>query len=307
MFSNRRAGGKAAGLAVVAVFLLAACGGDDSRVADAPGDCPSAPIPIVVSVSQWADIVRSLAGDCGQVTTIISGTSVDPHDYEPVPADLAAFGDAHLVVVNGLGYDAWAVKAIDSVGQKAAVVDAGKVLGKSSGDNPHVWYGPDFVSAVADAVTTQLETLAPSASSYFEARSAAWTAAMQPYYDEVSELGATIAGSKAYAATEPVFDYMAQALGLTDKTPRGFARSAANGSEAAPGDIRDFESVLHDGAVDILVFNTQTKGSLPSQLRSAANAAHIPVVEVTEAPPTGDTFVSWQVGQLQSLRKAITG
>ncbi len=289
-----------------AILVLTACGAAGSG-AGVPGDCPTEPIPIVVSVSQWADIVRSLAGDCGQVTTIISGTSVDPHDYEPVPGDLAAFGHAHLVVVNGLGYDAWAVKAIDSAGEKAAVVDAGKVIGKSAGDNPHLWYGPDFVSAVAHAVTTQLETLAPSASSYFEARSAAWSAAMQPYYDEVSELGATIAGSKAYAATEPVFDYMAQALGLTDKTPRGFARAAANGSEAAPGDIRDFESVLHDGAVDVLVFNTQTKGSLPSQLRSAANAAHIPVVDVTEAPPTGDTFVSWQVGQLESLRKAVGG
>ncbi len=104
---------------------------------------------MVVSVGQWGDIVGDLAGACGKVTTIISGTSVDPHDYEPTPSDLAAFTDADLVVVNGLGYDAWASRAVDAAGCEAAVVDAGEVVGKSKGDNPHLWYGPDFVSAVA--------------------------------------------------------------------------------------------------------------------------------------------------------------
>ena len=288
------------------VLLFAACGDDSSSTA-APGDCPIEPMAIVVSVGQWGDIVSDLAGDCGRVTTIISGTSVDPHEYEPVPADLAAFTDARLVVVNGLGYDAWADKAAHASSSKPAVVDAGEVVGKSAGDNPHLWYSPDFVSAMAGAVTAELRTLAPDAGSYFEQRAKAWRASMQPYFNEVSDLRAAIADAKSYAATEPVFDYMAQAVGLVDKTPSGFARSAANEIDPSPGDIRDFDGALSGGSVDVLIYNTQTQGAVPSQLRSAAKAAGVPIVDVTESPPADSTFVSWQVAQLKALGQAVAG
>ena len=295
----------APGLAIA--VLLAACGGPGGGGAATPGDCPIEPLRIVVSVSQWGDIVSDLAGDCGQVTTIIRGTSVDPHDYEPVPADLAAFTDARLVVLNGLGYDAWAEKALDAQSPKPAVVDAGEVAGKSPGDNPHLWYGPNFVSSMAGAVTAELETIAPDATSYFEQKATAWRASMQPYFDEVSKLRAAVAGAKSYAATEPVFDYMAQAVGLVDKTPTGFGRAAANEVDPSPGDIRDFEVALTDGSADVLIYNTQTQGAVPAQLHSAAKAAGVPIVDVTESPPTDATFVTWQVMQLKALGHALAG
>jgi zinc/manganese transport system substrate-binding protein len=258
-----------------------------------------------VSVGQWGDIVGDLAGACGTVTTIISGTSVDPHDFEPTPADLAAFSDADLVVVNGLGYDAWAARAVDAGGSDAAVVDAGEVAGKSEGDNPHLWYAPDVVSAVADAVTGELDTLAPGAKASFDEQGRVWHTAMQPYYDEVAELGAAVAGDVTYGATEPVFSYMAQALGLADETPKGFARAAANGVDPGPGDLHDFLAAIGDGSIDLLVVNTQTEGAIPDQVRQSAESAGVPVVEVTEAPPDGTTFASWQLGQLRALANAV--
>ena len=159
-----RRGAAAAVAGVVGVLVLGACasGGADAN-ADTVGDCPGGRIPIVVTVDQWGDLVGRLAGACGDVTTIVSGTTGDPHDYEPTPADLAAFGDAELVVVNGLGYDAWADKALDALGHRPAVVDAGEVAGRDDGDNPHLWYDQATVRAAADAVTEELTALRPRA------------------------------------------------------------------------------------------------------------------------------------------------
>jgi zinc/manganese transport system substrate-binding protein len=302
MFPNWRT---ASAVALAASLLVTACG-DDSGGTAPRGDCPIEPVRIVVSVSQWGDIVNDLAGDCGQVTTVISGTSVDPHDFEPTPADLAAFDDARLVVVNGLGYDAWAEKAADASSSQPAVVNAGDVVGKSEGDNPHLWYGPDFVTATADTITAELQALAPNAGSYFEQRATAWRTSMQPYFDEVENLRSAI-GAKSYAATEPVFDYMAQAVGLVDETPTGFTRSAANEIDPSPADIHDFQVALTDGSVDVLVYNTQTEGAVPTQLRSTAESAGVPIVDVTESPPPDSSFVSWQVGQLTALAQALGG
>ncbi len=301
MFSKWRQTGSV--LAIAVTLALAACGGSGGAAA-AVGDCPVEPVRVVVSVGQWGDIVGDLAGSCGDVTTIISGTSVDPHDFEPTPADLAAFSDADLIVVNGLGYDAWATKAADAAESKS-LVDAGVVVGKTNGDNPHLWYGPDFVSAVADAVTAQLDALAPNAAGYFDDRSAAWHSAMRPYYDEVAALGADIAGDVTYGATEPVFDYMARAVGLVDATPKGYQRAASNEVDPAPGDLHEFLTAIDDGTVDLIVVNTQTSGAVPDQLRSAAESAGLPVVEVTEAPPTDTTFAAWQLGQFDALARAV--
>jgi zinc/manganese transport system substrate-binding protein len=112
---------------------------------------------------------------------------------------------------------------------------------------------------------------------------------------------------RSFAATEPVFDLLAGALGLADATPAGYAAAAANESDPAPGDIAAFAGLLERHGVDVLVYNRQTAGSVPEQLRAAAEAAGVPVVEVTETlPPGGPSFVSWQVDQLGRLDGALS-
>ncbi len=101
------------GLAVVAfaavVGMLGTAGCSSAGTdAEPRGECPVAPVRVVVTVDQWGDIAEQLAGDCADVTTIIAGSGGDPHEFEPPPSDNATFGRADLVVVNGLGYDSWA-------------------------------------------------------------------------------------------------------------------------------------------------------------------------------------------------------
>jgi zinc/manganese transport system substrate-binding protein len=297
-------------MTVIAALGLASYGLFDATsasatAAKAKSACPAAPLPIVVSVDQWGDIVKQLAGDCGKVTTIFKSSSADPHDYEPKPADTAKFEGAKLVVVNGLDYDPWADKAVAALDSKPSVVNGGKVIGLKNGDNPHIWYGPEFVDKIADATTKAMKNIQPKAATYLDQRNAAWHASMKPYEDEIAKIK-PLASGKTYGATEGIFDYMAQALGLVDNTPSGFAKATANESDPGPGDVNDFQQSLTDHKIDVLVYNTQTEGSIPQQVRSTATDAKIPIVDVTESvPPKFDTFESWQLSQLKSLATAL--
>lgn len=298
------------GCAVVAGALaFASCSsseGSSPTTVDAP-PCPTDAVEVVVTVNQWADVVRHLGGACTEVTTIIDGVDVDPHEFEPSPADSARFTSADLVVMNGLGYDAWAERAVDTVSPRPPVVDAGRVVGREDGDNPHLWYSPDAVEQVADAVTTELQQLLPDATSYLADQAAAWEEEMAPYRDEIASLRTTATG-KTYAATESVFDDMAAAVGLTDRTPSGYRSAALNESDPSPADVNAFEQLLRDRGVDVLVVNTQTEGSIPEQIRGVAEAAGVAVVEVTEGVPAGSSsFVDWQVTQLRALHQALGG
>jgi zinc/manganese transport system substrate-binding protein len=326
-------------LAVTATLTLAACGGSSgagTTTSEADADsCPGEVLDVVVSVSQWGAIVEQLGGDCANVTTVLASSAVDPHDYEPTTADIAAFSDADLVVLNGADYDHWAADAVATSGSEPAVVDAAEVVGiedehtdeePANGDeghaeeeehaeeehghggvNAHLWYSPEYVQAVAAAVTDQLSELSPDAAGHFTEQAEAWESELQPYLDELTSLESLVAG-RSYAATESVFQYTAEAIGLTDATPEGYRDAASNETDPAPGDVAAFESALSDGSVDVLVYNSQTEGSVPEQLRTAAESAGVPIVEVTESAPDGESsFVSWQLSQLQQLSSALGG
>lgn len=276
-----------------------------SGTAAAAAPCPVDPVNVVVSVDQWGDLVSELGGQCATVKTVLASSSVDPHDYEPSPVDAALFTGARLVVINGAGYDSWASKLTATSAQNTPVVDAGKVTSTAEGANPHLWYSPSAVTAVADAVTAELTNLEPKAANYFHNQRAALTTALNPYNELLNKIK-TAASGKSYAATETVFDYQAQALGLVNKTPAGYQSASANESDPSPADIADFTTALADHQIDVLIFNTQTEGSIPEQIRTAAQRADVPVVDVTETVPPGVTsFETWQDTQLIALGKAL--
>jgi zinc/manganese transport system substrate-binding protein len=238
---------------------------------------------------------------------VLTSSAVDPHDYEPTTGDLAALQEADLVVLNGDGYDYWAQRAVTDLSGGPAVVTAADVA-RAAGDplaDPHLWYSPTLVPRVAAAVTARLAELAPRDADVFTRQAADLSAELARYDAALAALRPLAAG-RSYAATETVFDRTAAALGLTDRTPAGYRRAVSNDSDPAPGDVAGLEQALRDGAVDVLVVNTQTEGSLPRELVAAAGRGGVPVVRVTESPPPGTTsFAGWQSGQLDQLAAAL--
>lgn len=308
-------------VSALAVLAVAGCSGGNSETSAAvhsgnSAACPGDVVDVVVSVGQWSDMVERLGGDCTTVTTVVASAAVDPHSFEPDTADIAAFTGADLVVVNGAGYDGWADAAVGNLDSRPVVVSAAALAGLKPHDDehdeghdgldPHLWYQPDLLPQMAAAVTEELSALSPEAADHFAERGAAWTEDLEPYRNAVEELR-VLATGRSYAATETVFDRMAAALGLTDVTPEGYRRAAGNESEPAPGDLTAFENALADGSVDVLVYNEQTRGNIPEQLRAAAEDAGVPVVEVTESPSDAESsFVEWQLAQLSALSDALS-
>jgi zinc/manganese transport system substrate-binding protein len=267
--------------------------------------CPGAPVDVVVSVDQWGDIVSQLGGACTQVKTVLVSSSVDPHDYEPSPRDATSFSGARLIVLNGADYDPWASKLAAISAPVAPVVSAADVTKTADGENPHLWYRPSAVNAVADAVTAALRKIDPRMQDYFSNRRAAFSTALRPYSDLIDTIRAH-AADKSYAATEGIFNYMSDALGLIDKTPHGYQQAVASESDPAPADINTFLDALARHSIDVLIYNPQTEGSIPDQIRLAAEQAGVPVVIVTETVPQDQTtFAGWQDTQLTDLAKAL--
>src|SRR5438309_11779067 len=78
---------------------------------------------VIASFSILGDFVRNVGGDRVNVTTLV-GPNSDAHVYVPTPADAKKVADAKLVFVNGLGFEGWMSRLVQSSGSKATVVVA---------------------------------------------------------------------------------------------------------------------------------------------------------------------------------------
>lgn len=325
------------GLTMAAALVLAGC----SATSDAADD---GRISIVASTNVWGSVAAAVAGDRADVTAIITEPSADPHSYEASPRNAADVTDADLVVYNGGGYDEFIDDILAAEGDKPTVnafelhgaesdlhaghdheaemdtaatgaaehdatedADSHAGHGHSHGGvNEHVWYDVATVDTVAHAIAAELSALDP-------ANADAYTANAEAFHGKLHDVSAITADVAAkhpqtpVAQTEPIAYYLLAAAGLDDRTPEDFTRAIEEGNDPPPAAIAATRDLMSAKQVAVLIYNSQTEDKVTRDMRSAAEAAGIPVVEVTETLPEGVDYVQWQVSIAEQLAAALDG
>ena len=293
-------------IARIAIAALASVGMLASVAACGSGQSTSeknGTIEVAASVNQWGTVAKALGGDNVNVTSIINSTNVDAHDYEPTTSDIAKLQKAQVIIVNGAGYDAWAVKATQTA--NATIVNAAEVGGVNDGENPHVWFSADVRKAVAQAITEAYEQADAAKKNDFDKMNDRWTAEENNVESKIAEVKQKTDGL-AYTATESVASYLAEDMGLADATPSGYARATANESEPTPTDIKQFTDALKAGEIKLLVVNTQEESELTDKITDAAKSVEVPMVELTEQMPEQyDSLTAWMEGLVDAFSQAI--
>lgn len=293
-------------IARIAIAALASVGMLASVAACGSGQSTSeknGTIEVAASVNQWGTVAKALGGDNVNVTSIINSTNVDAHDYEPTTSDIAKLQKAQVIIVNGAGYDAWAVKAAQTA--NATIVNAAEVGRVNDGENPHVWFSADVRKAVAQAITEAYEQADAAKKNDFDKMNDQWTAEENNVESKIAEVKQKTDGL-AYAATESVASYLAEDMGLADATPSGYARATANESEPTPTDIKQFTDALKAGEIKLLVVNTQEESELTGKITDAAKSANVPMVELTEQMPEQyDSLTAWMESLVDAFSQVI--
>ncbi len=263
------------------------------------------PLSIVAAENFYGDVAGQIAGPGIPVTSILSSPDQDPHLFEASPSTARALSAARIVIYNGIDYDPWMVKlvrATRSPGRQVLVVaDLAK---RRTGANPHLWYDPAVIPVVARAITDMLAAADPTHAADYAQRLGAFTASLKPLDAKIAAMRTRFAGAPV-TATEPVFGYMATALGLMMRNER-FQLAVMNGTEPRASDVAAFETDLKGKQVRGLLYNSQATGPAAQRLLRLARQAGIPVVGVTETQPAGMTYQSWMLAQLDALEAALS-
>lgn len=272
-----------------------------------PPGCALAASPaltVVAAENFYGGLAQVVAGAHASVVSILSNPDQDPHLFEADPKTARALAGASVVIANGADYDPWIDKLLGASARKdRVVITVADLAGKKSGDNPHLWYDPATMTRLADRLATDLAGADPTHAADYRANAARFTASLDPLNRTIASMRQRYAG-KPVTASEPVFGYMADLIGL-DMRNRPFQTAVMNGTEPSPADVAAFEDDLRSHKVAAMLYNSQADDAAVKRLVGIARDAHVPVVGVTETEPADKSYEAWMMSQLDALDTAL--
>jgi zinc/manganese transport system substrate-binding protein len=305
-----RSGVLAVALPLAAVLLASACSSSSSSSGGSSTGAAASTTKIIAigAENEYADVIGQIGGKYVNVSAIMSNPNTDPHTFEASPAVAREVSAAQLVVQNGVGYDTF-MNTIESADPNSSrkVIDVQTLLGlPNSTPNPHLWYKPVTMPAVANAVAADLGQLDPAQASYFKANATSFIASLSAWNNAIAAFKSAHPDVPV-ATTEPVADYMLQAVGADNMTPWTLQADIMNGVDPSPQNTALQNSLFTQHKVKVFLYNQQVTDSLTESFIKLANENGIPVVGVYETMPTpGYNYQSWMLAEVNALDKAVT-
>jgi zinc/manganese transport system substrate-binding protein len=292
---------------LVSAAGLAATPTSPTRARPRAANGSSGLIAAVGAENEYANVISQIGGRYVRVAAVESNPNTDPHTFEASPSVAALVSTARLVVQNGLGYDTY-MNNIEAASPSSSrrVIDVQQLLGlPDSTPNPHLWYRPSTMPAVAKAMVADLSAIEPSQHAYFQANATRFDDSLKPWYAALQAFAADYPKTPV-ATTEPVGDYMLAAAGTVDLTPFTLQADIMNGVDPAPQAVTLEDSLFSKHLVKAFVYNQQVTDTLTASFLAEAKRDGVPVVGVYETMPTpGYDYQSWMLAEVNALRRAV--
>jgi zinc/manganese transport system substrate-binding protein len=293
--------------AAAVTALAAAAAGCSSSGTTADTASSTGVINAIGAENEYANVLGQIGGRYVHVSSVLNNPNTDPHTFESSPSVASEVSAATLIVQNGVGYDTFMNKIESaSPNSKRKVIVAQHVLGlPDSTPNPHLWYDPKTMPAVAKAMAADLIALDPSHKAYFQASLARFDNSLKPWLDAIAQFKSAHPGTPV-GVTEPVADYMLQAMGTDIRTPFAFQADIMNGVDPSPQDISLQKGLFNQHKVQVFLYNQQVTDALTQSFITLAKRNHIPVVGVYETMPApGYDYQTWMRTEVQALHQAV--
>jgi zinc/manganese transport system substrate-binding protein len=204
---------------ILAAFLLLACARLDA-----------AALRVSSFSTMLTEIVREVGGENVDVTGHVK-PGVDPHEFEPKPADLKAVASADLIVVSARHLEGYVGKLREASGGKAALLEVGDQLPGPAND-PHWWHSVRNIERATKIVRDELIRLQPESKAAFTANAAKYTTTLESLDKWVKAKVAELPRDRRRLVTNhDSFGYFAREFGFDVHPIAGITQNDQPGSK----------------------------------------------------------------------------
>jgi len=262
-------------------------------------------LKIVAAENFYGGVAQQIAGSSATVTSILTNPNQDPHEFTTNADTAKSVADADIVIYSGISYDPWMDKLLGTPGKpNRVVITVADLINAKDGDNPHIWYDPRTMPALGAKLVEALSKIDSAQASAYQQRLDDFNASMKPELAKIAEIKTAAAGMEV-TATEPVFGYMAGALGFK-MLNYDFQIKIMNDAEPTASETAGFEKSLTSKTAKILFYNSQVTDPTTDRLQKVAKSSGIPIVGVTETqPPDQKSYVDWMLHELDGVQAAL--
>jgi len=229
---------KTAIIGLAAAMLLAGCSNKES-VSDSSGskkEDKTEKIKVVTTFYPMYEFTKQVAGDAADVELLIPST-MEPHDWEPTPKDMANVQDASLFIYNSEYMETWVPDMEKSVaGSKVKFIEASKGITLAEGaeeeeeheheheegkenheqshaKDPHVWLSPVLAQKEVATIADALINADPANKEVYKQNSADYIGQLKEL-DNKYHTALQNASKKELITQHAAFHYLADEYGL---------------------------------------------------------------------------------------------
>lgn len=259
-------------------------------------------IPVVTTTTQLTDFARVVGGNHVDVYGILK-PNVDPHDYEPSPADITRLSSAKVIVKNGIGLEEWFDATIRNAEPRAAVVEASTGVtvrrgeGPDAADDPHIWHDPRNAKVMVHNIAVALAAADPAHRADYEANEAAYAAELDRLDRDIAAAIAGL-GNKKLVTNHDALGYYVDRYGL--EFVGSIIPSFDTSAELSVADLTDIVSRIRAAGVKAVF----SEASIPRKAADAigrdagvavvAGADALYVDSLGPAGSAGDTYLEME-------------
>ena len=229
------------------------------------------PLKVVATFSILGDLVRNVGGKAVEVTTLV-GPDNDAHVYSPTPADAKKIADAKLIVVNGLGFEGWLPRLVQSSGSKATIVTASKgitPLRLGTDADPHAWQSVNNAKIYVANISAALASADPAIADQLMANTQAYLAKLDALDREVRDAVAKLPPARRKViSTHNAFGYFAAAYGIEFIAPLGVSTE----SEPSARDLAKIITQIRQAKIPAVFLENITDPRLMQRISAETGA-----------------------------------
>ena len=203
---------------IIAGLIFSGC----TASPDQPINDQTDELTVLASTSILADIAQNVAGDRARVDSLLP-VGVDPHAYQPRPADAAKVAKSSVLILNGADYEHFMEPILENAGGDRLVIEASTGLtprsvtevGHPAGD-PHFWLNPNLVITYVKNIRDGLIEADPDGAAAYQANADAYIKKLQDLDAWIKTQVDTLTPEKRYLVTNhESLGYFADRYGFT--------------------------------------------------------------------------------------------
>lgn len=304
-------------LALLAAIVQVGC----ERSPDTP---PHAAGPakalVVATFYPLYEFARQVGGERVEVVALVP-PGVEPHEWEPTPADVARVQKARVFVYNGAGLEPWVDRLLGEVlPRQATVVKAtqglplvaadlprhehGAADARGGAPDPHVWLDPVLASAQVELIRGGLATADPTGAAAYAEGARRYTAELEALH-RAYEAGLAHCARRDVVTSHAAFAYLARRYHLTQVPVMGLAPEA----EPSPAEMAAIVRFMRRQRVTHVFFETLISSKLAETLAREVGARALvlnPIEGLTrEEAAAGRHYVDLMQANLRNLRVGL--